>query len=80
MILASLALLKTEGRWLVVAYPFEPNLKAMSPENLRKFLGDNKDSNCPLDRNDLKSSETNFASKETYCSEGWGEKEEAALN
>ena len=61
-------------------YPFEPNLKAMSPENLRKFLGDNKDSNCPLNRNDLNIMETNFVPKETNCSEGWGEKEETTLN
>ena len=46
-------------------FPFEPNLKAMSPENLRKFLANTRDSNCLLDRTDTASEESDLASKES---------------
>ena len=54
-------------------YPFEPNLEVMSPENLRKFLEQARDSNS-RDRNDLASPETNIPPEETNCSEGWRER------
>ena len=45
-------------------YPFEPNLRAMSPENLRKFLANTGDSNSSLDRIDIEGKETNLTPKE----------------